>query len=476
MTSRIEMGEPFISKTNFAIVQYSLQTFRGALGQYDRIVFPCAGRFGMVEAAVDAGWRTNEIRATDINIVSALIGHMAAGLDIDALHIDFPGDSREADWARTKFAAGNHVAAVFMMMKFYQFGGPSTLQRMVYDELWRERDLYGNQFQGKVARLTEKLRDLDFGVEDVFQTSLTFAEDDRTLIVIDPWRAQGEAFACVGEVNQGSPICWQAPVIAPFDPKVGMERLHNILMHANALALFHGRRAPQNYRNRTVFAIEQTGAMTNGSIGECVYCNRPDEARRLIDRKKETEIEASHIPALSNEHDITEQSVVKVLPCENVQAAYYADLWGYMRPVRQCYSFFVIVDDFIAGLVGVSFLDIRQSRGPWVQQVYCMVPGYAAPHLLDLCVMAMLSKQAQCLLESMANAPLFAVDEYRLVQVWDEDTFRPAEAACMRIVSNEQLENRQYLLQYRAKCGRFDLSTIVSAWKEFAFRCESLQE
>lgn len=478
MTSHLNMGEAFITKTSVAVLKYTREVFRCALGSYDRIVFPCAGRFGMVEAAVDAGWRPNEVRATDINIVSALIGHMAAGMDVDRLQITFPADNKEADWARVKFAGGNHVAAVFMMIKLAQFSGPSTLKRMVHDELWRERDLYGNQFQAKVARLAEKLRDLDFGIEDVFQTSLTYAEDERSLIVIDPWRAQDDVFSCVGEVgNQSVSVSWQAPVIAPFDAKAGMERLRNILMPAGALALFHGERGiPQDCRNRAVFAIEQTGAMTNGSVGECVYCNRPDEARRLIQRKKETEIEPAKNPVLSNEHEITESSVVAILPCEKVQAAYYADLWGYVRSARQCYSFFVMVDGLIAGLIGVSFLDIRQSRGPWVQQVYGMVPAHARPYLLDLCVMAALSNQAQRLFESIANAPLFSVSEFRLVQAWHEDTFRPAEAACLSLVSNEPLEDRTYLLQYKGKYGRFDLASIVREWKEFAFRRESLHE
>ena len=61
----------------------------GALEHYDRVVIPCAGRFTLAEAAVDAGWDASKLHLSDITPFSSLIGYMAAGKDLNGLGVTF---------------------------------------------------------------------------------------------------------------------------------------------------------------------------------------------------------------------------------------------------------------------------------------------------------------------------------------------------------------------------------------------------
>jgi hypothetical protein len=81
-----------------------LQAFKGALDLYDRVVIPCAGRFTIAEAAVDAGWRPEEIECSDISLFSSVLGYAAAQTDLNALPIEFHSEFADPSRARGKTA------------------------------------------------------------------------------------------------------------------------------------------------------------------------------------------------------------------------------------------------------------------------------------------------------------------------------------------------------------------------------------
>jgi hypothetical protein len=49
----------------------------------------CAGRLTLAEAAIDAGWRPEELETSDITPFSSIIGYMASGQELDTLAIMF---------------------------------------------------------------------------------------------------------------------------------------------------------------------------------------------------------------------------------------------------------------------------------------------------------------------------------------------------------------------------------------------------
>lgn len=466
MASRDRIGDAFIVPTKAGILRYLRKVFRGALTKYDRLVLPCSGLLTLAEAAVDCGWRTGEVRATDTNIMSAVLGTMAAGGDLEALGIDFPGDSTEAQWARNWFASGHEASAIFMALKLAHLrGSRDTMDRLAADEIWENRERYAREFQGRAARLAEKLSGLDFAVEDVTETVNGNVMDDRAVIVVDPWRAPGKPFDCVGigpREGSAAVVCWNKPLVAAFDPRTGMDALRHSLMPGNALALFHtDRDLTSELRRKAVYVCDRGHT-------DFVYCNRPNEAQRLAQGPLVTEIEAAPCPVVSAE-DLRMDDVLTLVcfvPCTREQATYYTDLWGVKVP-RFGFSFFVMLAGRIAGVVGVSFLDIRQSRGPWVRQTYLAVPPLF-PNLEYLCQMACVSRQAQELFDHIANAPLHAVQEYRLTYVGRETEYHPARAARMDVVKSELTDDRQYRIEYVRKFdGASSLSTLMQECKAF---------
>lgn len=463
MVALADIGDAFIAPTAQAIRQYMRQAFRGGLEHYDRIVLPIAGRFQLAEMAIDAGWRAGEIQCADTNLFSSMLGYMAAGKDIGELNIAFCGDSPEIQWAIEKYQAGSHAAAVFMVMKLAQLSDHSraqpTINNMIHAELWRDRDRYGNQFQAGAMRLAEKLRGLDYHVGDVFEIASEAANDQRALVYVDPGKIIGDPFKSVGDAsNRKALITWNAPIITPFEPKTGMDKIHHDLMPANALAFFHwhARAVPEAYQERSVFVVER-----GASVREHVLCNRPAEANRLVKARGKTDIEAAKIPVFPKGEPIMPAMVVMVLPASKLQALYHADLWG-ARPkgrIGQC--FFVLLDGRIAGVFGINFADVRMSRGPYVHMTFAVpAPGIQA----GLIERAITGTDARDLFEAVANAPLYDIGELR-VRLHSLFPFVPPwEQVGLELKHRERRDDGTYTIDYVGRFGHWESDTIVPGW------------
>lgn len=445
MTAQADMGMPFIATIGHPIRQYMRQAFGAALQQYDRLVMPLAGRLQMAECAVDAGWRTGEIQCADGNIFSALLGYMAAGKDLDELAITFPGDTGEAQWARAKWESCNHAAALCFILKYYSLNVQIPLDRMVRQELWRDRDRYGNQFQATIMRLAEKLSGLDYSIADVFPIVSEAANDERTVIYIGPPRYVS-TFACVGRTgDEQCKITWNAPVIAPFQDKDGCDKLHHDVLSANALAFLHWRtvRIKPEHRDRIVFAVER-----GGNLSESVLCNRPDEANTLVKMRQETDVAAGPYPVCTLAFEITPDSTVSIVPTGKAVALYYADLWGHPNDGRLGTPYLIMLDGAVLGVAGMSFAEIRKSIAPHVLLNYLStVPGLAWADVLAMLVLT--CEDARLLFQASADAPLLDVTEFkRMLWHQTESGDRPCEAAGLQLKHRLRQDNGEFQLGY----------------------------
>jgi hypothetical protein len=458
MATLADMGQPFMHGVPLAVRDYMRQAFKGALQRYDRLALPLAGLLQMAECAVDAGWRVGELQCADTNLWSAVLGYHCAGKDIEELGIAWNGDDAESQWARDKFASGNHVAAVGLYLKLLSLRHAYTAERLVRAELWRERDRYGNQFQANAMRLSEKLRGIDFQVKDVFTMVDDVREDDSAVIYIDPPRLFGEPFGCVGKS-----LNWTMGVLAPFEAKTGMAKLHHDLMTANALAFFHwhAKTIPTEYVERAVYVVER-----NAQTREHVLANRPDEARQLVKPRNETEIEAVQAPVCPPGMVLTRDMSVDVRAIERAQGLYYADLWGRNLPRRlgQCYH--IMVSGHILAVAGMTFTDIRQSRGPWVTQTFlACAPG--VPRGSILAQMALTCESARKLFEKHADAPLYDVKEFRRV-VQEDFPCCPVLAACgLELKTRERQESGCFVLTYQGPFRRKWFDEIAKETLDF---------
>src|ERR1700736_4459388 len=91
MVARQQLGDIFLGITPAAIRSYMLKALQGAKasGRYDRVVIPCAGRFTIAEAAIDAGWKPEQIECSDISLFSTVLGYACAGRDLEELGVTF---------------------------------------------------------------------------------------------------------------------------------------------------------------------------------------------------------------------------------------------------------------------------------------------------------------------------------------------------------------------------------------------------
>ena len=71
----------FLGATPAPARDYLQRVFAAARGKYTRVVVPCAGRFSGPLMALRAGFKPEQIEASDISLFSGLIGALVAGTD-----------------------------------------------------------------------------------------------------------------------------------------------------------------------------------------------------------------------------------------------------------------------------------------------------------------------------------------------------------------------------------------------------------
>src|ERR1039457_88392 len=83
----------FLGVTPKPLRDYLAGAFGLLKDDYEYLVNPCVGTFGIIQAAVSGGWNPAKIVTSDISLFSSGLGFLAAGEPLDALDVTLAGSS-----------------------------------------------------------------------------------------------------------------------------------------------------------------------------------------------------------------------------------------------------------------------------------------------------------------------------------------------------------------------------------------------
>jgi hypothetical protein len=193
---------------------------------------------------------------------------------------------------------------------------------------------------------------------DIFEHIEEYLENEKAIILLCPPTYKGgyEKFFYCGEA-----LSWKEPAYRIFDPKTGVSKvMDDICRDAKCLVLCYAETKAGQCPGHTLFSR----AESRSGVNSYLTINDPCRAAYILreknaTRRSELPMQPLKYPILSDEHEITPESIISLYEIENANALYYRRLWthNFSGSVSAFPNFAVVVDGFLCGVFGFNSMN-----------------------------------------------------------------------------------------------------------------------
>jgi len=311
---------------------------------YNRVVEPCSGALAMSHLAVQAGFKPNQIEASDVSLFSSVMGYAMMEKPLDDLNIRATGftDDEMRDYATALYA--------IRYMKTMMQAGNEIIFNML-------RDLEYNK-EKHIAKLKEQI-DRGRGILKgflyrplcIFDHINEVANDEKTIIIANPptYTRGFEKW-----YDTGNNITWKEPTYRMFDPNCSLDDMYDTMNDAKALLICYEEKPSGQYTGKAIFSR----AYSRKGIHVYLTSNREGEAEalangKMVVRRSESDMEPLECSMLPTDYEITENSKIEVMRVEQKNSQYYRSMWthNFVGSISQI-NMAIFIDRYIAGVFG----------------------------------------------------------------------------------------------------------------------------
>lgn len=322
---------------------------------YNRFIEPCAGALAMSFLAAESGFDPQRIEASDVSYFSGVFGRAVEGRPIDDMEIQAAGFSEEEleDPATALYAQ--------IYLRTASKAGNDYFLEVLKDLKYRREEHISN-IQDQIDYVKEKCKGLSYRDLDMWEHLDEVLDDETAVVVICPptYTAGYEKFFD----TQGR-LHWHEPSYGIYDAVEGLNDLHERIKDAKALCIVYEERPAGEFVGQPVYGRDA------GRAGMCMYltANRPEEAMLLaegkdIERNNGAKMSPLKKPILPSEYEVTDDSVVEVIPIKAENATYYRRLWTHNFVGGASGSAMaMIIDGYVAGVFGYDKFMVSLGNG-----------------------------------------------------------------------------------------------------------------
>lgn len=345
------------------------RVFEGARhAGYTRFVEPAAGAFAMCGLARPVGWSTEQLDASDVSMLSAILGYAAMGRRVDALEIQL----HEPVLAPLALDRGDpdHALYAQMICRYLIKAGRLYWREIVTDMVTRHESIVAD-IVTQLARLKEALYGFRYRSYCMFQHLTEVLDDPHTLISLNPptMTSGFEKF-----YNTGGRMTWNEPTYRLFKPATDLPALADVCRDAKALVVFYEEQPVGGTHLPAVFG--RGGALKNKadmasvrSMNAYLSSNRPDEVvalaeGRKIARRPELGLRPAAYPIIPHTHVPTADSTITRVLLDKFQSLYYRQLWThrFLSGGNMVNGVGILLDGYLAGVFAYDSSWLHNGR------------------------------------------------------------------------------------------------------------------
>lgn len=409
---------------------------------FTRVIEPCAGSFAMSNLAVQAGFKPEQIEASDVTLYSSVLGYAIMDKPLDDLEIKIKGLSDEdcKDYATVLYAICYH--------KLRKAAGNDYGYSLLRD-LEINRSEHISRFQEGLHHARKILYGLKYRPLDLIDHLREVKSDEKTIIIAQLPTYKG---GYEQQFNFGDIVQWKEPSYNIFDPVTGRhDVLVNLMGDAPALILAYEECKTGETEGYPIFCRKGS----RGDFNVYQTTNHKDIALVLshgtkITRASEDKLQKLNSSIMPLDYEITENTKIGIKQISASVARYYRNLWTHNfqgGSGKLNLDFALFADGLLWGVMGIALQAPASVAGEQMMLIYGITPQHSYLRLHRLMVMLSLSKPFL--------APYIATDKMRKYKYMQTSMItKYPESKEMRGVMkcyNKDKSKLGYKLQYRGE-------------------------
>ena len=421
-----------------------------------RFINPCAGEFGLAQAAVSAGFDPSKIITGDTGLVSAIIGTSIAGRPLADLGIRYLDErlAPAAAFAGTKIEAGAALAAI----KACQYKTESQYTRLLLEDITSDWERAASALQEQIDARVTALDGCTFEIEDMWAQIKQGIDDPHAAICLFPpayRKGYDRMFPVEGR------IAWSEPKVPQFDPAL-QPKLYDMLRDGAALAVwaFYGE-LPEDGADRAIFSEWAP----NRKVPHYWLANRPEGLPKGVHTRRETKLGPSEFPLWPNARAVTADTVVRFVETSKSCALYYRDLFAHKLGVTRAERYFlVLLDGHLMSVFGVFFDQVERGVSEIVHETFGFtVPNAVHARLSRLFMMLLVSGDARAYFRSMVRNPLRSVSSLQTTCIAPHPEVK-TDRGILKLRERTKMPDGRFKLVYAAPFPDRSFADRVAEW------------
>lgn len=345
---------------------------RGALERlhkrYPKLVVPAVGTFGIVKAALEAGYRPEDIEASDICVFSCVLGWLYSGQPLSTLEFELSESWRQHYDVLTSEI--ERAAFLLWLMKLKQFRQDRYFEQQYAAELIGQSQRYRDGIAEELKEYAARYRGIRYGITDL-RDVVRQAEDPETLVVMDP-PIYPKGYT---KMFTTAPDLVFSPPVEEFDYPKELTRLYERSKEKPALFLWGIYTETDLPRADCIFACELPKAKFT-----YWYCTKRADVEALgigptVEYRPRPK-EPVPYEIVPYNMEVTAETKVGVREVDRDVALYYRDLFAHKLGATSGESFTaILLDGRVFGIVGWIWGDVLRGRDRHILEVF----GFNAP-------------------------------------------------------------------------------------------------
>lgn len=335
---------------------------------YNKVVEPCAGAFAMSHLAVQAGFKPEQIEASDVTMFSSIMGYAIMQKPLDDLEITAKGFTKEemSDYSKALYA--------LLYLKTMKTAGSDFFYAMLKD-MEERKDIHIQKIKEQMDRASKLLKGFSYRPLDMFDHIDEVYNDPKAIIIANP-----PTYASGFEkwYDTGGNMNWKEPEYRIFDPNTGLKDLFAYMDKSKALLICYEENKPRLAAGKPIFS--RYGVRKGYNV--YLTTNNEEEAvnlatGKIIVRGKESVLSPLNCSTLPTDYVITSDSKVHFQAIEPENSQYYRGIWthNYVGSAAQI-NVGLFVDKYLAGVFGYQI-----AIGGKVMYDILIMYGVAIPHV-----------------------------------------------------------------------------------------------
>ena len=316
--------------------------------KFETVVIPCAGRFAIVEAVIEAGIKPENIICGDISLYSSVIGYYLSGQDLGSL-----GITTEYEFVDQSAESIDMVSSIIYAMMLSKSRDTNYYHAELKHAVEIDRNTQISNIKERLESLYSKIAGIKYIIIDMMELLDRYKDDENAFIFVDPPSEGVKGYQKMFDF--GGCISWDEPTIEQFGSDDDMVRLFATLANTKSTSMilkFHNKIGASPDWNICNISVD------NKLDRRYIFINR-GVVEASIDRPRIKNTNPLDMPIISTDDVISKNSIVTIIPVARDVAWYYRDLFSHRFGVGDADSNYLIaVDGKITSVRGYAPMDL----------------------------------------------------------------------------------------------------------------------